>query len=299
MGGPDAEHEVSLASGAAVAAALTEAGWCVCERVIGLATAREIAEIPADVIFPVLHGPWGEGGPLQTLLEQDGRPFVGSTAATAAVCMNKSLVKHKAQELGIQTPSWVLAQQGESIDFNPPAIVKPNDDGSSIDLHRCSTQDELSQAAQQMTTLRGSALVESWIRGRELTVGLLGNETLPIIEIIPADGLYDYEAKYTRNDTRYDIDPDLPAGVASAMLEASQVLCQRLGVRDIARVDFLVDSGGCWMLEVNTMPGFTDHSLLPMAARASGLSMPEICHRLGMAAAARGSASRTAVSRRD
>jgi D-alanine-D-alanine ligase len=299
MGGPDAEREVSLASGAAVAAALSASGWHVASHVIDRPTAGDIAAMEGDVFFPVLHGPWGEGGPLQVLLEQDGRPFVGSSAGAAAMCMDKARVKHAARKLGIRTPDWDLVGVDREPRLDPPAVVKPNDEGSSIDLHQCDTRDAVLRAAASVAARRGSALVESWITGRELTVGLLAGEPLPIVEIVPADGCYDYEAKYTRTDTRYRLTPHLPGEAASRMRDAAELLCTALGVRDVARVDFLLDEAGWWMLEVNTMPGFTRHSLLPMAADAAGLGMPEVCHRLATLAASRGSTSPTGVSRGD
>ncbi len=299
MGGPDAEREVSVSSGTAVALALRQAGWPVLDEIIDCPTASEIAAIPGDVVFPALHGPWGEGGPLQALLEMDGRPFVGSSSRVAAQCMDKALTKQVARDLGVRTPNWCHARRGDILSVPPPAVVKPNDDGSSIDLSLCDTQDQLDRAAERVISKRGSALVESRICGREMTVSVLGNQVLPIIEIQPASGCYDYEAKYDREDTRYLVSPDLPERVTAEMRKATRTLCNHLGIRDVARVDFLVDGTGSWMLEVNTMPGFTDHSLLPMAASDSGMSMADLCNELVKMAISRGSATTTGVSHLD
>lgn len=284
MGGPDAEREVSMQSGRAVAAALRDAGWDVHEHVIDQPGERQLRSLAGDVVFPALHGPWGEGGPLQTLLEQDERPFVGSTAAAAALCMDKGRTKTLAESLGIATPTWVLVRASRGCPMPPPVVIKPNDDGSSIDLRFCDSQQDADETADAMVDDRGSALVERWITGRELTVGVVCGRALPIVEVVPHGGVYDYAAKYDRDDTRYIVDPPLEPMHTERMIESATALCEHASVRDVARVDYLLDEDGPWLLEINTMPGFTGHSLLPMAAKAHGWDMPALCDRLVRAA---------------
>jgi len=291
MGGPDAEHAVSIGSGSAVAAALRSAGWTVHEHVIDQPDARQLGSLAGDIIFPVLHGPWGEGGPLQALLEQDSRPFIGSPAEAAARCMDKGRAKQLAAELSIATPTWALIHAADGCPITPPVVVKPNDDGSSVDLQRCDTADEADAAVNTMVQARGAALVEQWIVGRELTVGIVCGDPLPIVEIVPHGGVYDYAAKYHRDDTQYIVHPPLDPKHAEHMIESAVALCEQAGVQDVARVDYLLDKDGPWFLEINTMPGFTDHSLLPMAAMAVGWDMPTLCDRLVRAAQRSGSAS--------
>ncbi len=288
MGGPDQEHEVSLASGAAVAAALERADRFIVEsRVIDRIGASELAAIEADVFFPVLHGPWGEGGGIQRELEQTGIPFVGSCAEVAATAMDKIRTKDVAMDLGIPTPPWQPLDRDTVRTISPPLVLKPPAEGSSIDLRIFHDDDGLEQWRTSMHDRYERLLAESCIEGRELTVGVVGDRALPLVEIIPADGVYDYEAKYNRDDTRYVVDPDLPDMLAEACRHHALAIGRMLGCRDLYRVDFIADERHPWMLEVNTMPGFTDHSLLPMAAAAHGLPMERLCTELVLMADAR------------
>lgn len=292
MGGPDGEREVSLASGRAVSQALRDGGLHVDEHDVDTVTADMLQHIAADVFFPVLHGPWGEGGPLQEVLATDGRPFVGSGQKAAALCMDKARTKQLASTLGIPTPQWhVTDTPNVTPDITPPVVVKPNADGSSLGLHLCNDVDAMMVAVRDVLTDHQMALIEHRITGRELTVGIVDDQALPIIEISPFAGVYDYEAKYDRNDTAYLIDPPLPAGMAADMCQWAIAVCRQAGVRDLARVDFMVDDRGSWLLEVNTIPGFTAHSLLPKAAGAHGWDMPCLCRKLVDLAAARNSIS--------
>lgn len=281
MGGPDGEHDVSLASGRSVAAALVEAGFDqVIEHVIERRPLEHVDDIPGDVLFPVLHGPWGEGGPLQQLLEKDGRPFIGCDSNAAAAAMDKNRTKLIARELDIDTPDWQHVQTGETCTLEPPVVIKPVAEGSSLDLHIAHTIDERETAIAQVLTHVESVMAETFINGRELTVGIIDGRPLTIIEIKAASGVYDYEAKYQRDDTQYVLGPDLENGIEETLKDAAIRIYNGLNARHLARVDFLLAKDGPWLLEVNTMPGFTSQSLLPKAAAASGLPMPELCRSL-------------------
>jgi D-alanine-D-alanine ligase len=296
-GGPDAERQVSLTSSRCVAAALRASGrFDVTSLTIDRITADELRSQAADVIFPVLHGGWGEGGPLQEILEQDGRPFVSSGSRAARTSMDKIATKAVALRLGVPTPPvHVLDVRDSTCPLDFPVIVKPIHEGSTIGLYVVGSQAEWERAldAIRLEASRGVVrcyMIEPKVGGgggsgggkaRELTVGLIDNQALPVIEIIPAEGLYDYEAKYHRDDTRYTLDPALPPGVDRAIKQQSVRLAAAIGVRHLARADFMLDaSGTAWFLEINTIPGFTDHSLVPMAARHMGLEMPALCARL-------------------
>ena len=281
MGGPDGEHDVSLASGRSVAAALIESGFDhVIEHVIEKRPLERIDDIPGDVLFPVLHGPWGEGGPLQRLLENDGRPFIGCGSTAAAAAMDKHTTKLLARELHIATPDWQHLHAVDVCTLQPPLVIKPVAQGSSLDLHIADTIAERDAAIAQMRTHGESVLVETFIKGRELTVGIVDGGPLTIIEIKAASGLYDYEAKYQRDDTQYVVGPDLDNGIEEMLKDAAVRIYEGLKARHLARVDFLLTEEGPWLLEVNTMPGFTKQSLLPKAAAASGMTMPALCRSL-------------------
>jgi D-alanine-D-alanine ligase len=296
MGGPDAEREVSITSGREAAAALRSAGggrFTVVEAVIGRLRGDELASLAnaagADVVFPALHGQWGEGGPLQELLEALGLPYVGSRPSAAALAMNKMATKSLLELDDVPTPRAQQLRIGDACEIDPPLVLKPVDDGSSVDMRICRTREEANRFRREVELRRPLMLAEEYVRGREITAGILFGEALPLVEIIPGEAVefYDYEAKYTRDDTRYVIDPDLPGGVDGEIRRLALLAFERLGCRDIARVDFMVDDRGPWFLELNTMPGFTTHSLVPMAAEARGWSMPELCARLVDAALAR------------
>ncbi len=282
MGGPDAEHDVSLMSGEQVVAALREASDLeVIPLEVARPTAEELAAHRPDVVFPVLHGPFGEGGPMQELLEGMGVAYVGCRPKAAAIAMDKVATKALVSQVGVPTPRSRELRPGEPCDLLPPLVVKPADEGSSVGLAICREAADVERARAELGRRGKRTLIEEYIRGRELTVGIIerpaGCVVLPIIEIVPAVEFYDYEAKYHRDDTRYVLQPELPAGVADALRHLTRQVWDRLGCRDLARADFLLDGRGPWFLEINTMPGMTTHSLLPMAARHVGISMTELC----------------------
>ncbi|MFT5424641.1 MAG: D-alanine-D-alanine ligase [Phycisphaerales bacterium] len=301
-GGPDAEHEVSIDSATAIANALRESGTHeVHHHVIAKNEAddfeRTLAGLPGDVVFPALHGLWGEGGPVQDLLEADGRPYVGSGPAAARLAMDKVTTKLYAADLGIPTPlSAILGPLPDRCPLPLPVVLKPTHEGSSVGLYLCYTDQDWAQArdaAMADSRATGRAyLVERLVGGIELTVPLLGSESgsagleaLPVIQITPAAGTYDYAAKYTRGDTVYTVDPDLADGVSARLQRDAVALAERLGVRHLARVDYMLPADGEWaqvpqLLEVNTMPGFTSTSLLPKAAAHTQMSFAELCDHL-------------------
>lgn len=298
MGGPDAEREVSLSSGGRVAAALaTFEDLTVVPRIVDAPAAAELAglftEDGTDVVFPVLHGAWGEGGTLQMALERLAVPFVGSGRAAAELAMDKMRSKAIVTGLDIPTPPAMRVEPGCSIDLPLPIVLKPVADGSSVGVRFVSTPGELEPARRELEAGHDRIMAEGFVSGRELTVATVAGEVLPPIEIIPADGFYDYEAKYVRDDTRYVVSPDLPPGVGDELAAWSRRILETFGVRDFGRVDWLLpdDPAGAShpsFLEVNTIPGMTDHSLVPMAAASIGLSMPALCRRLVETARARG-----------
>ena len=287
-GGPDAEREVSLMSGRAIVAALNQEGRFAARlEVIDRLTGSDLAAIEGEVIFPALHGPWGEGGPLQQLLEVDGRPFVGCGSVAARIAMDKMLTKEVSQRIGVATPAaCVLTSAGEACPVEPPLVLKPIDDGSSVDVLICRTAEEVARGRARLHARRPRFMAEAFIPGRELTAGVVGDRVGSLIEIMPTVEFYDYEAKYTRDDTRYTVNPDLPAAHARQIKEDALRLFRAIGCRDLARIDFryddVTDPGRArwWMLEVNTMPGFTSHSLVPMGEAAGGVPMPRLCARL-------------------
>jgi D-alanine-D-alanine ligase len=287
-GGPDAEREVSLNSSKGVADALRASERCKVEyRIIDRISLDELKQLPGDVIFPVLHGAFGEGGPLQDLMEQDGRPYVGCRPQAARLAMDKMASKLYAARAGIPTAEATVFNISDAACPLPfPVVLKPIHDGSSVGLHivkcdKCWAKARPAVVADIQSKPGRAYLIERFIPGKELTVGLLDGKPLPIIHIQPAEGPYDYDAKYKRSDTRYHVDPDLPAALKQQVQAYAEKLGRAIGVRHVSRVDFLLDSENrAWLLEINTMPGFTATSLVPKAARHIGLEMPDLCAKL-------------------
>lgn len=299
-GGPDAEREVSIASATGVHAGCLEAGLDAQLRLIDAPGVDEIRSWDADVVFPVLHGRFGEGGELQRRLEEAGVCFVGTGSRGGAIAMDKLATKLAAGPLGIPTPEacvldapGLMSGSGAWSPIGLPAVVKPVHEGSSVGLHLCRGEGEWSSAMARVREDLGrhpqrTYMVERLTRGRELTVGVIsgpddpgGLVALPLIEIVPSEGVYDFAAKYERDDTEYRVGPEMPCEALAGMRAQALAICAAIGVRHLARVDFLLGAGGAWsMLEVNTMPGFTASSLLPKAAHAFGLDMPMLCEHL-------------------
>jgi D-alanine-D-alanine ligase len=289
-GGPSAEREVSLVSGKAVAAGLREAGHHVAEIDVRPETLDAALSKQADVVFPVLHGTWGEDGQLQAILEQRHIRFVGSGAASSKLGMDKAATKLVWEKAGLPTPPYELVTKANPITtINAPCAVKAVDSGSSVDVYICQKQADADKALKTLLGKYGRALVEQFIKGPELTVGLLEEKALAPIRIVPKVEFFDYEAKYKRNDTEHRFDTGLPPD----LIEKCQRLAEKgnaiVGARDLARVDIMIDqkSHEPYMLEINTLPGFTPKSLLPEAAAHAGIKFPQLVDRLVKRAAAR------------
>lgn len=289
-GGPDRERDVSLNSGGQVAQALRDAGHTVYERDItpdDLSALDDAKQLGVQVVFPVLHGPWGEGGPLQAILEDCGIAFVGCGEKAAALSMDKWATKHVLQEQGLTTAEAELLEKGQSRTLPAPCVVKALNEGSSFGLAVCQTEEQADAAVVSLGNDFDRLMVEKFIPGMELTVGVLQDletgelKALPPIKIVPAVEFYDYDAKYTRDDTQYKFDIDLDPACIAAVEDAAKQAFETLGCRHVARIDFIVDDQfNAYILEANTMPGFTGTSLVPKAAKHMGLSFPDLCDRL-------------------
>lgn len=297
-GGPDAEREISIASATAIQQACLDAGFDAELNIIDQPDLATVRSWNADVIFPALHGRFGEGGTLQLLLQQAGHTFIGSKSKAARLAMDKIGTKLIASRCSIPTaaacifdPCDIENPERSMCPFEFPVVIKPVADGSSVGLHICNTQDQWKAAVTAVgddLTQHPSRvyMIERMVPGRELTVSVVADgkemlRALPIIEIAPASGVYDFNAKYSRKDTVYTSNPDLADGVVREIQEQALRLCVAIGVRHLARVDFMMSDDMHWsVLEVNTMPGFTGTSLLPMAAQADGMSISALCAHL-------------------
>ncbi len=278
MGGPYAEREVSLMSGNAVLKALKEAEVDVYAIDVDDTLCEKLVTNRPDRIFVAMHGTFGEDGTLQGLLETLKIPYTGSGVLASALALHKEKSKFLWQSLGLPTLDFILAD--ETITFATakaklglPLAVKPTSEGSSVGVTCVNTEQEFILAMKKAGRNHGQIMIEPWIVGEELTMSIVADTALPVIRIVAPVGFYDYEAKYFSDDTQYHI----PSGLSQAKEHEAQELALKayksLGCRHWARVDGIQDkSGKVWLLEVNTIPGLTGHSLVPQAAAAIGIN---------------------------
>ncbi|MDP2244561.1 D-alanine--D-alanine ligase [Pseudomonas sp.] len=282
FGGKSAEREVSLNSGNAVLKALQGAGVDAFGIDVGDDFLGHLLNEKIDRAFIVLHGRGGEDGSMQGLLECAGIPYTGSGILASALAMDKLRTKQVWQSLGLPTPRHaVLASADDcraaAAELGFPLIVKPAHEGSSIGMAKVDDVDGLIAAWQNASQFDSQVLVEQWIHGPEYTIALLRGQVLPPIALGTPHSFYDYDAKYLANDTQYRIPCGLDVAKEEELKLLSAQACEAVGTQGWARVDVMQDAGGqFWLLEVNTVPGMTDHSLVPMAARAAGLDFQQL-----------------------
>lgn len=286
MGGDSAEREVSLKSGQAVLSALLSAGVDAYPVDVRGCLLKTVEDPQFDRVFIALHGRGGEDGTIQAILSQAGIPYTGSELLASALAMDKLRTKYVFEGCGLPTPKFRAMGSVDDADsilqaLTFPLSVKPSREGSSIGIRKVASRQELVDAYEQAAVLDPLVLVEEWVEGPEFTVSLLQDKPLPAIGLSTDHVFYDYDAKYLADDTRYQIpcglDPDSELKLQHLALDAFRVL----GCRTWGRVDIMQDrSGDFWLLEVNTVPGMTDHSLVPMSARAAGISFEELVVRI-------------------
>jgi D-alanine-D-alanine ligase len=285
-GGSSSERDISLLSGAAVLAALKRRGV----EADGFDPAkRELAELRKDGFartWIALHGPGGEDGTVQGALEFLGVPYTGSGVTGSAIGMDKLRTKRLAGASDVPTPDFVVLRDSADLQLalsrlGLPLIVKPASQGSSVGMTRVEQAADLPAAWRAATQLEPVAFAEPWVTGGEYTVAILQGKALPSIRIETPRAFYDYEAKYLRNDTRYLCPSGLGAQAEQQLCELSLRAFEACGAEGWGRVDFMMDKGAHpLLLEINTVPGMTDHSLVPMAARAAGIDFDELVWRV-------------------
>ncbi|MCO7516668.1 D-alanine--D-alanine ligase [Pseudomonas guariconensis] len=281
-GGKSAEREVSLKSGTAVLQALTSAGVDVVGIDVGDDLLARLQSEKIDRAFIILHGRGGEDGSMQGLLECLDIPYTGSGILASALAMDKLRTKQVWQSLGIPTPRHaVLANENDCVaagtELGFPLIVKPAHEGSSIGMAKVNSVEELVAAWRDAAQYDSQVLVEQWIHGPEFTVAVLRGQVLPPIALGTPHVFYDYDAKYLANDTQYRIPCGLDSAKEQELIELTARACDAIGIEGWGRLDVMQDEQGrFWLLEVNTAPGMTDHSLVPMAARAAGLDFQQL-----------------------
>ena len=287
MGGPSAEREISLQSGQAVLDALQAGG--VDAHGIDARDSSVLAELnehAIDRVFIALHGRWGEDGVIQGALEVLDLPYTGSGVLGSAIAMDKSRCKQLWKGIGLPTPDFVLLDDEQDLEdavthIGYPLAVKPAREGSSLGISKATNWAGLIEAWQTARELDDVVIAEQWIEGTELTAAILGSEALPLIRLEAAGEFYDYEAKYVSNDTGYICPCGLPEDLETALQDLARQAFAACACSGWGRVDLMLDENQQpYLIEVNTVPGMTSHSLVPMAAAQHGLDFNQLCLRI-------------------
>ena len=285
MGGPGEEREISLQSGKAIQLALEAIGY----NVLSITMENKLGDIisdlhSVDLVFLGLHGSIGENGTIQGFLELLGIKYTGSDPLSSAICMDKNISKIIARDSKVNTPNWEIVTSDQTLDGDNsefPLVIKPNDQGSTVGLTVVHDEPELGPALNLAFNYSSSVMVEQFIEGRELTVTLIGGKALPVCEIIPSHELYDYECKYTSGMSKYVCPAEIDLDLTERIQEITERLFNVLKCRHYSRADFRLDhENNLWFLEMNTLPGMTDTSLAPMAAKAAGFSFNDLIDRI-------------------
>ena len=285
MGGPGEEREISLKSGKAILLALEAIGYDVLDVTLENTLGDIISDLQSvDLVFLGLHGSIGENGTIQGFLESLGIKYTGSDPLSSAICMDKNISKIIARGSKVNTPDWKIVTRDQNLSEDNsefPLVTKPNDQGSTVGLTIVHDETELGPALNLAFNYSSSVLVEQFIEGRELTVTLIGGKALPICEVIPSHELYDYECKYSSGMSKYICPAQIDLDLTERIQEITERLFSVLKCRHYSRADFRLDhEDNLWFLEMNTLPGMTDTSLAPMAAKAAGLSFNDLIDRI-------------------
>lgn len=293
MGGPSEERDISLKSGAAVLTHLSSAEYRAepCDFKTEEELRFQLQEKRIDIAFLALHGKYGEDGSVQAFLESLKIPYTGSSPKASALAFDKWASRRYFEEIGLTTPGGIVLKEGESLpsfEFHYPIVVKPVCQGSSIGLSIVDSKEQLPGALREAFRHDRRILIEPYIQGSELTVGILGEEALPVIQILPAGRYYDYASKYISDKTQFLIPAPIEDSLTHAVQEASLKVHEALGCEGFSRVDLLLNKKNePVILEVNTIPGLTSRSLLPRASEAVGISFLELCEKMILMALAR------------
>ncbi|MBF0491896.1 MAG: D-alanine--D-alanine ligase [Deltaproteobacteria bacterium] len=303
LGGLSSEREISLRSGAAIASALEKLAYNVVRIDVQKDVAQKLLEEKVALAFIALHGKYGEDGAVQGLLEMMQIPYTGSGILASALAMDKVLTKRLLMERAFLTPGFAELDLGqvngpltlalslkgrgdissfvEKFSMNFPVIVKPAREGSTIGMSIVREKDQLQKALEESARFDEKILVEEFIQGTEVTCGVLNGEPLPLIEVVPKSGFYDFQSKYTKGATEYILPARVSAELTQEIQETTVQIYRELGCEGCARADYIIDSEGrFYFLEINTIPGMTETSLIPKAAASVGLSFENLVEKI-------------------
>lgn len=286
MGGPGAEREVSLRSGAAVARALGSLGAKVVE--IDVPGADFTLPEGVHLAYNMIHGTFGEDGQIQAILEAKGVPYTGEGVEGSRIAFDKIESKRKFDAAGVPTATFEVLGRGDQPGLTAPYVIKAPRQGSSVGVHIIHDTAHVPAALEDCFQFGDEVLVEDFVKGRELTIGILGGKALPVIEIVPNEGFYDYAHKYTKGASSYYVPAEIGEENTRRVQEAAEAAHKALGLEIYSRVDILLAADGSLsVLEINTIPGMTETSLLPKAAAVVGLDFAALCERIAELSLAR------------
>lgn len=289
MGGTSAERDVSLRSGLAVCGALRSHGYVVKDIDVGPDIARKLLSEGVDVAFLALHGGAGEDGSIQGMLEVMEMPYTGSGVLASAMAMDKLVSKKVFQSSGLRVPLYEETGRGQALKMDYPLVVKPSSEGSSVGVSIVRNEEEFEEAVEMALSFGASVIAEEYIEGKEIHVGVLGRRVLGGVEVRPKREFYDYTAKYTPGLTEYILPPELEDELYGRVMDTGLRAHLALGCEGATRVDLIVDRhGAVYALEVNTIPGMTETSLLPKIARQAGMDFISLLEEILKDALARG-----------
>lgn len=283
MGGLSAEREISLRSGNACLKALTSRGY----NAVAIDAQRDLPfrlrDEGIEVAFVALHGRYGEDGTVQGLLEVLGIPYTGSGVLASAIAINKAVTKEILRSKGVRTPGFIAVNRIEDVrdlKMSNPVVVKPAKEGSTIGISIVRDRENLISAVEEAFRYDTLVLIEDFVKGREVTVSLLDGRPMAIVEVRPKSGFYDFKSKYTAGMTEYKCPADISNEISKVCREMAVDVYDAVGCSGAARVDIIIDEGGPQAIEINTIPGMTETSLLPKAAACEGMSFDELVERM-------------------
>ena len=283
MGGLSAEREISLRSGSACLKALVSRGYNAGAIDAGRDLPFRLREEGIEVAFIALHGRYGEDGTVQGLLEVMGIPYTGSGVLASAIAINKAVTKDVFISKGIRTPGFMPINRDKEpgeLKIKFPAVVKPAKEGSTIGITIVSDRDGLAPALDEAFRFDSLVIVEEFVKGREITVGVLDGNPLAIVEVRPKSGFYDFHSKYTPGMTEYICPAEISGDISKVCKEMAVSVYKAVGCSGASRVDIIIDEGGPQAIEINTIPGMTETSLLPKAAFCEGISFEDLVERI-------------------
>ena len=285
LGGRSSERKVSLKSGEAVLSSLLKSGYNAVAIDARTGLVEKLKKEKIETAFIALHGRWGEDGTVQGLLEVMGIPYTGSGVPGSSAAMDKALMKYILEATGLPTPAYVIAGAGGKVNFRLPFVVKPANEGSTIGISLVHKKKDIPAAMEEALKYDRKIVIEEFVKGQEITVAVVNNRPLPVIEVRPLKGFYDFEAKYTKGMTQYVVPARIPRPLAKKAQNIAMDVYDRFGLAGCTRIDMLIRGNDPLVIDINTSPGMTETSLVPKAWEYEGKTFDGLVEEILIGAA--------------